>query len=99
MVTEMLVEPANSGIVLTNKELHFPHPPAKQPTFGSLHDRSPESDSLKLRVGSDVVDPAAMPVFANHRGGNNSSSPFSHQNSRMLPAPGELNVSARIVPS
>ena len=41
-----------------------------EPGLGGTHDRGAETATLRVLADGDVVDPAAMTVVADHRGGD-----------------------------
>jgi len=64
--TEVLVEAHHVGVCFSNQELHFHYPSLAEPVLCRLHHAPAHALVARCRTGSNVVEPASMPVMADH---------------------------------
>jgi hypothetical protein len=97
-VAEALVECTCVGVVGANEKLDFPDAARTQPIFAGRHHLPAMPLALVLRQYREIVDPAAMTVFAAHGRCYHRITMSADQQCRMCVTRREVDISGRIVP-
>src|SRR5579872_3957967 len=86
-IAQVFVERPDRGIVGTDEQLDLPYAALCQPVLCGVHDLPAQTAPLVRRVGGDIVHPAAMAVFADHRRSHDASVELAYQHRRVRTPP------------
>lgn len=97
-ISQPLVKTLGVGVIGPDEQLHFPDAPRPQPKLGGVHHLTRDAAPLHVGMGGDIVDPAAMTVFADHGGGDHAMIDQTDQHPALWAFPRESDVCQRIIP-
>src|SRR5690242_20586760 len=98
VVADPGIKPGRFGIGIADHQLDLAYPALLQPRFGGAHQPAPETKAPMRRGDREIIDPAAMPVMADHDAADDAVLLGRHQDLAVARTAQQRDIGGRRVP-